>query len=568
MSYLSIYRRFRPQTFDKVIGQEHITKTLINQIKSDKIGHAYLFCGTRGTGKTSTAKIFAKAINCLSPENGSPCGKCKNCQALSEANAPDIFEIDAASNNKVENVREIRDKVQYPPVVGKYKVYIIDEVHMLTGEAFNALLKTLEEPPKHAVFILATTEVYKIPTTILSRCMRFDFRLISNEELSSLIKEIFDALGKTYEEDAVKLIARSGEGCVRDALSVAETCASFCEGKISLNGVQEVLGATDDHKIIDLVEKMLACDSGEALRGLNELIGLGKSVGMIFKDIISCIRELLTVSSATTNFLGLTEEKYQTYKQISQKTSTLELVRLMEIFALSEGDIRYGSHPRIILETAVIKASLPKEETSVQALAVRVAKLEKQLSEAGVQPVPYAQPVQSQPRAEKAVERAVEKPIERPIEKPIEKPIAFSAVAVERAEEPIVARPMASQAVEREQTSSNTGSSISEADGKKIWGAVIRKIRRKSLTLFAVCSERITEVKGETLCIYADGEGDYSLLTKADNLSKIQEAVQEVAPLKVVILEKSGQLLEKEQVEKDLEKVVEIFGKDKVIKEN
>ena len=165
MSYLSIYRRFRPQTFDKVIGQEHITKTLINQIKADKIGHAYLFCGTRGTGKTSTAKIFAKAINCLSPENGSPCGKCKNCQALSEANSPDIFEIDAASNNKVENIREIRDKVQYPPVVGKYKVYIIDEVHMLTGEAFNALLKTLEEPPKHAVFILATTEVYKIPST-------------------------------------------------------------------------------------------------------------------------------------------------------------------------------------------------------------------------------------------------------------------------------------------------------------------------------------------------------------------------------------------------------------------
>ncbi len=552
MSYLSIYRRFRPQTFDKVIGQEHITKTLINQIKNDKIGHAYLFCGTRGTGKTSTAKIFAKAINCLSPENGSPCGKCSCCQALSEANAPDIFEIDAASNNKVENIREIRDKVQYPPVVGKYKVYVIDEVHMLTGEAFNALLKTLEEPPKHAVFILATTEVYKIPSTILSRCMRFDFRLISVEELSSLIKEIFTTLGRTYEQDAVTTIARSGEGCVRDALSIAETCASFCDGEITLNGVQEVLGATDDHKIIALIENMLASNSGEALKGLNELITLGKSVGMIFKDIISAVRELLTVASTTTNFLGLTEEKHNKYKEITARVTAPELIRIMEIFSLSEGEIRYGSHPRIILETAVIKASLPKEDTSSQALAVRVAKLEKLVEElsANPSPVPYqvSKPVEQAPTA-------YAQPITQV--KPTATPVV--TVSEERVEEqkPIIQ----TQREEKPQP-------IISDDAKKVWGAVIRKIRRKSLTLFAVCSERITEIKGDTLCIYADGEGDYSLLTKADNLSKIEESVKEVAPLKVAILEKSSQLIEKEQVDKDLEKVVEFFGKDKVIKEN
>lgn len=555
MSYLSIYRRFRPQTFDKVIGQEHITKTLINQIKADKIGHAYLFCGTRGTGKTSTAKIFAKAINCLSPENGSPCGKCKNCQALSEANSPDIFEIDAASNNKVENIREIRDKVQYPPVVGKYKVYIIDEVHMLTGEAFNALLKTLEEPPKHAVFILATTEVYKIPSTILSRCMRFDFRLISIEELSELIKEIFTTLGKKYEEDAIKLIARSGEGCVRDALSVAETCFSFSEETITLQGVQEVLGATDDHKIIELVEQMLASNSGEALKGLNQLITLGKSVGMIFKDIISCVRELLTVASTTTNFLGLTSEKYQKYKEITSRVEAVELIRIMEIFSLSEGEIRYGSHPRIILETAVIKASLPKEDTSVQALSVRIAKLEKMIEDlTSGKAVLYEQ-----------------KPIIEEV-----KPTAYSQ-EVPKAQEvkpqvalrPQVERPIQQVKMEVEiPTHQSQPQAVANEDGKKVWGAVIRKIRRKSLTLFAVCSERITEVKGDTLCIYADGEGDYALLTKADNLSKIREAVEEVAPLKVAILEKSGELLEKEQVDKDLERVVEIFGKDKVIKEN
>ncbi len=542
MSYLSIYRRFRPQAFDKVIGQEHITKTLVNQIKNDKIGHAYLFCGTRGTGKTSTAKIFARAINCLSPINGSPCGKCNNCQALSEANCPDIFEIDAASNNKVENIREIRDKVQYPPVIGKYKVYIIDEVHMLTGEAFNALLKTLEEPPKHAVFILATTEVYKIPSTILSRCMRFDFRLISIEELSALIKDIFETLGRAYEQDAVTMIARSGEGCVRDALSIAETCASFCDGEITLSGVQEVLGATDDHKIIALIEQMLANNSGEALKGLNELITLGKSVGMIFKDIISTVRELLTVASTTTNFLGLTEEKYQKYKEITARVTSPELIRIMEIFSLSEGEIRYGSHPRIILETAVIKASLPKEDTSAQALAVRVAKLEKLVEDlSGANPIPYQAPIeQAKPSfyAQPVVERVKAEPI---------KEVELSSVADKATQAP---QP-----------------SVVE-DSKKIWGAVIRKIRKKSLTLFAVCSERITEIKGDTLCIYADGEGDYSLLTKADNLSKLEESVKEVAPLKVAILEKSSQLIEKEQIDKDFEKVVEFFGKDKVIKEN
>ena len=550
MAYLSLYRRFRPQTFDKVIGQEHITKTLINQIKTDKIGHAYLFCGTRGTGKTSTAKIFARAINCLEPINGSPCGKCSNCLALSQANSPDIFEIDAASNNKVENVREIREKVQFPPVVGKYKVYIIDEVHMLTGEAFNALLKTLEEPPKHAVFILATTEVYKIPSTILSRCMRFDFRLISIEELSNLIKEIFDTLGRGYTQDALTAIARAGEGCVRDALSIAETCASFCEGDITLNGVQEVLGATDDYKIISLIEKMLYSKSGDALKELNELFTLGKSVGMIFKDIISAVREMLTVATSNQNFLGLTSEKYQKYKEIASTVTSAELIRIMEIFSLSEGEIRYGSHPRIILETAVVKASLPKEDTSVQALLTRVCQLEKLVENlTNGKPIPYNAP---QPQVQTYQVAPQVKPIEhvKPVQQEVEKPVVQE------------------QKVEPVQTAKTETVVEESQDGKKIWGAVIRKIRRKSLTLFAVCSERITEIKGDTLCIYADGEGDYALLTKAENLSKIQESVAEVAPLKVSICEKSSVLIQKEQADKDLEKVVEFFGKDKVIKEN
>ena len=227
MAYLALYRKYRPNTFDGLIGQEHIVKTLVNQIENDRLGHAYLFTGTRGTGKTSAAKIFAKAINCLNPKNGSPCGECECCRAISNPSNIDVIEIDAASNNGVNEIRDLREKVQYPPVSCKYKVYIIDEVHMLTGAAFNALLKTLEEPPKHAVFILATTEVHKIPATILSRCMRFDFRLISNEKIASLISKIYDEQDKDYEKEAVYAIAKAGEGSIRDALSIADTAISF-----------------------------------------------------------------------------------------------------------------------------------------------------------------------------------------------------------------------------------------------------------------------------------------------------------------------------------------------------
>ena len=218
MSYLALYRQFRPKTFDEIIGQEHVVKTLINQINTGRVGHAYLFCGARGTGKTTAAKVFARAINCVSPKDGSPCGECEVCKTLKENNSIDIIEIDAASNNGVEEIRDLRDKVKYPPTVGKYKVYIIDEVHMLTPNAFNALLKTLEEPPAHAVFILATTEVHKLPSTILSRVLRFDFKLISTETIAELITRIFAESKIKAEPTAVNLIAKAGQGSVQHRL--------------------------------------------------------------------------------------------------------------------------------------------------------------------------------------------------------------------------------------------------------------------------------------------------------------------------------------------------------------
>lgn len=265
MAYQALYRTFRPSTLDGLVRQEHIVKILANQIETGRVGHAYLFCGPRGTGKTSTAKIFAKAINCLHPVNGSPCGKCEVCKALADPANLDISEIDAASNNSVNEMRDLREKVQYPPVSARFKVYIIDEVHMLSDSAFNALLKTLEEPPKHAVFILATTEPHKLPATILSRCMRFDFKLIPQEDIEEHLKKILQEIGKEYEDEAVSAIARAGAGSMRDSLSVADICISYSKGKLTYADVCEVLGSADFYEVAKLGESVLKEDVSAAL---------------------------------------------------------------------------------------------------------------------------------------------------------------------------------------------------------------------------------------------------------------------------------------------------------------
>ena len=260
MEHLSLYRKYRPKTFEEVVGQEHITRALQNQIATGKVGHAYLFTGSRGIGKTSVARIFAKAVNCLNNENGSPCGKCEVCKRLEGANDINVIEIDAASNNRVDDVREIREKVKFLPVDAKYKVYIIDEVHMLTDSAFNALLKTLEEPPSHVIFILATTEAHKLPATILSRCIRFDFRLVSVQNLTRLLQDILDKEEISYDDEALKMIAVAGEGSVRDTLSIADCIIAFANGKITKESVMKVLGTTDYQLLIDYFDLLAQKD--------------------------------------------------------------------------------------------------------------------------------------------------------------------------------------------------------------------------------------------------------------------------------------------------------------------
>ena len=371
--YLALYRKYRPRTFNEVIGQDHIVKTLINQIKLDKISHAYLFCGSRGTGKTSTAKIFAKAINCVGSKDGSPCLSCDVCKSLDGTNI-DVLEIDAASNNGVDEIRDLREKVKYPPVVGKYKVYIIDEVHMLSTSAFNALLKTLEEPPAHTVFVLATTEVHKLPATILSRCLRFDFKLVSLEDLSSLLKKVLDSENVKYDEQAINIIARAGEGSVRDTLSIADRCVSFAGDELTYKKVLEVLGVSEREILIKVTDHILTKNVGEALVELDKVLSGGKSPLVFSNDLISYFRDLLlvyTLGAASREIVVVKDDIFEKMKAQATKENYGAMVKAIEVLSEIEQELRYSVQPRIVLETAIIKIITDSN------LEARVEKLEE-----------------------------------------------------------------------------------------------------------------------------------------------------------------------------------------------
>ena len=384
MSYTALYRKWRPTSFEEVRGQDHIVKTLKNQINSGRIGHAYLFCGTRGTGKTSIAKIFARAVNCEHPVDGSPCGECSMCRQIAEGSSLNVVEIDAASNNGVENIRDIREQVQYPPTDGRYRVYIIDEVHMLSIGAFNALLKTLEEPPSYVIFILATTEVHKIPITILSRCQRYDFKRISIDTIAGRLAELTQAEQIDVDDRALRYVARAADGSMRDALSLLDQCVAFHFGeKLTYDNVLEVLGAVDNRVFSKLFQAVLASDTKACIREIEEMIIQGRDLSQLVNDFIWYMRNLLIAKTTDEpgDMLDMSEENLAVLKEEAAGVDTETLMRYIRIFSELSGQLRYASQKRILVEIAFIKLTTPSMEQNLDSILQRIALLEQKMQE-------------------------------------------------------------------------------------------------------------------------------------------------------------------------------------------
>lgn len=384
MSYMALYRKWRPDDFQEVKGQEHIVTTLKNQIKYDRTGHAYLFCGTRGTGKTTIAKLLAKAVNCDNPIDGSPCNECESCKAIASGTSMNVIEIDAASNNGVDNIRQINNAVQYSPQSGKYLVYIIDEVHMLSIGAFNALLKTLEEPPEYVKFILATTEAHKIPITILSRCQRYDFRRISIETITGRLEELLDREGIKASHDAVAYVARAADGSMRDALSILDQCIAFNLGEeLTYDKVLETIGAVDIEVYIKLLAAVRDSDAATAVDIIDEAVWQGKDLTQLINEFTVFIRNVLMLKMDENMPVDITSDNVDRLVDMGNSFSEAILINYINILQEAAGKVNYATNKRIVLEVAVIKMCKPQMQEGVAALEARIKELEDKLEQGG-----------------------------------------------------------------------------------------------------------------------------------------------------------------------------------------
>ncbi len=382
MAYRAIYRKWRPLTFEDVVGQNHITDTLKTELVTDKVAHAYLFCGTRGTGKTSTAKILSRAVNCESlTKNGNPCNECESCRGILGGTIMDVIEIDAASNNGVDNIRELRDEIIYTPANVKYKVYIIDEVHMLSSGAFNALLKTLEEPPPHAIFILATTEPHKIPATIQSRCQRFDFRRISSRHIAGRIGEITRKDGISISQDAIALVASLGDGSMRDALSILDLCGGI-SGEITKTDIESIAGVASGDVLFDIVSAIISSDVSKAVSVTDTAISSGNDITNLTESLLGFFREILICKTAgnAAEILDKSDEALERLKTLADIAGEEMLIHAIHLLSDSVSVCKWAASPRVILETSIIKLCKPELDGTSEAFAARIKRLEAALT--------------------------------------------------------------------------------------------------------------------------------------------------------------------------------------------
>ena len=439
MSYQALYRKFRPNTFDEVKGQDHIVTTLKNQINAERIGHAFLFCGTRGTGKTSVAKILARAVNCENPVDGSPCGECETCKTNEGGSAPNIIEMDAASNNGVDDVRQIIEEIQYSPTVGKYTVYIIDEVHMLSGPAFNALLKTLEEPPAYVIFILATTEPHKIPVTILSRCQRYDFKRISIETIVDRLKELMNKEGINVDDKALRYIAKVADGSMRDALSLLDQCIAFYADKeLTYENVLEVLGAVDQEVFSRLIRCIIQGDVANSMKILDEVVIKGRELGQFVNDFIWYLRNLMLVkgSEDAMEVVDAPMERIEALKEEAEMVDTESIMRYIRVLSETSAQIKYSDQKRVLLEIALIKLNTPAMEKDYESLVNRISVLENKIESgnikveapvrrANAEVVTNGNPLPEAP--EEAATKETEEPVQEKVEKAVPEDVQYVA---------------------------------------------------------------------------------------------------------------------------------------------
>ena len=386
MAYTALYRKWRPKTFDDIIGQEHVTTTLKNQIANDRIAHAYLLCGTRGTGKTSTAKVMAKALNCLNPKDGNPCNECEMCKKISQGLAIDVTELDAASNNGIDKIRDIIDDTKYPPQEGKYKIYIMDEVHMLSMVAVNAFLKTLEEPPQNVIFILATTDPQRLPITILSRCQRFDFKRISIKDLTERLRTIVTAQGVLADDKSLDLIARVSDGAARDALSILDQAISMGDGSVNYDNLVEMLGLVTNEYLFDFTSAIIEKNVEKAMVVIEKVVFAGKDMYLFIKDLIEHYRNLLMlkVTSNPQEVLDMSLENIKLLDEQSKRIRVEEIMRDIRILQEAEGNAKLSKQARLYLELAAIKMCKIEYDTSNEVILTRINKLEEAIKNGSI----------------------------------------------------------------------------------------------------------------------------------------------------------------------------------------
>ncbi|MDO4350423.1 MAG: DNA polymerase III subunit gamma/tau [Eubacteriales bacterium] len=539
MAYQALYRKWRPQTFEQVLGQTATVKTLRRQVEAGRIAHAYLFCGCRGTGKTSMAKLMSRAINCRNPNHGDPCGECEACRAIINETTMDVLELDAASNNSVDNIRELLEQVRYPAQLGRYKVYIIDEVHMLSTAAFNALLKTLEEPPAHVVFILATTEPQKLPATILSRVQRYDFGRIPSSLMVERMREALQDMGMEAEDEALRMVARAAEGAMRDAFSILDMCVAGAEnGRITAAQTRDILGASDREFLYDFFDLLSGRDECGVMHKVDELMRSGREAQVFLRELSAHCRALLTVKAVkqgAASILDVTEEDEARYRKQAEGFSQERLLRMLELFMRAEGELRFASTPRIGLECAALHACEQNMGEDNAALLERIGELEAKL---------------------------------RSLEADLASGRLKAAAAPGEAAPKRAAKPAAAKA---EEAAGGPPQPPVPADAKGIWDRAMELLSKTEPPLFGLLrNERFIGAKGnvyQVLIPAAKKEFSYVRLNQQARREKVSKALSEAAGTPLLfeaVLESDAQKRQDAARSEAQQSLINAFGREMV----